>query len=441
MPDKPSASLHGRPVPSGRLSRLAKFGGMASGIAGGALFDGARRFARGERPRLEDLLLTPGNVRRVTDRLAEMRGAAMKIGQLLSMDAGDVLPVEFAEIMARLRADAEPMPKKQLQAVLDRQWGKGWEARFDYFSFRPLAAASIGQVHRAQTADGRDLAVKVQYPGVRRSIDSDINNVATLLRLVNLAPEGIDVAPLLAEAKRQLHEEADYQREAHCLRRFGELLADDPAFLVPTVHADLTTPDVLAMSYMPGRPIEELAAAPQPDRDRAAAQLIDLSLRELFRFRLMQTDPNLANYRFDPENGRIVLLDFGATREFSAEFAAQCRKLARAAFAGDEAGARDVLNAIGYFDADTAQHVREALTAIFMAATEPLRARCAFDFAETRLLDELRDRAEALAADRTVLPPPPVDTLFLQRKFGGIYLLARRLRAKVDVTSMIAGYL
>ncbi|GGE20270.1 ubiquinol-cytochrome c reductase [Aureimonas endophytica] len=411
---------------------------MAGGVAGGALLDGARRLARGERPRLGDLLLTPGNVRKVTDRLAEMRGAAMKLGQLLSMDAGDVLPPELAEIMGRLRADAEPMPKAQVQAVLDREWGRGWEARFDYFSFRPLAAASIGQVHRAMTADGRDLAVKLQYPGIRQSIDSDVDNVATLLRLLQLVPAGLDTGPLLAQAKRQLHEEADYVREATFLRRFGELLAEDPAFLVPTVHADLTTSDVLAMAYVPSRPIEDLAQAGQAERDRVATRLIDLAFRELFRFRLMQTDPNLANYRFDPESGRIVLLDFGATRAFPEEFAARYRRLAEAAVAGDAARAEAEMTAIGYFAGDTSPEIRATIIDIYMKGTEALRGGGRYDFADTRLLDDLRERAESLAANRAVLPLPPVDALFLQRKFGGLYLLARRLRARVDVGALLA---
>ncbi len=421
------------------MSRLARFGGMAGGVAGGVLMEGARRLAQGKRPRLGDLLLTPGNVSKVTNRLAEMRGAAMKVGQLLSMDAGDVLPAELAEILGRLRADAEPMPKAQVQAVLDRQWGRGWEKRFDYFSFRPLAAASIGQVHRAQTTDGRDLAVKVQYPGVRQSIDSDVDNVATLLRIVNIVPPGLDVAPLLAEGKRQLHEEADYEREGRYLRRFGELLVEDPAFIVPAMHDDLTTPDVLAMSFVKSRPIEELGQAPQEERDRIATRLIDLAFRELFRFHLMQTDPNLANYRYEPESGKIVLLDFGATRAFSPELGQLYRRLTEAAIRGDAAGAEAEMTAIGYFDGATAPDIREAVISMFMMGTEGLRTGGIYDFTDTAMLDELRTRAETLAADRAVLPLPPIDALFLQRKFGGLYLLARRLRARVDVGTLIAG--
>ena len=204
-------------VPSGRLSRLARFGGLASGVAGGMLAEGARQFSQGRRPSVGDLLLTPANAVRVTEQLAQLRGAAMKVGQLISMDAGEMLPPELSDILARLRADARPMPQVQLKAALNRRWGRGWESRFTRFDFDPIAAASIGQVHRAQTLAGEDLAIKVQYPGVRNSIDSDVDNVATLLRLSGLLPRELDISPLLGEAKRQLHEEADYEREGQHL--------------------------------------------------------------------------------------------------------------------------------------------------------------------------------------------------------------------------------
>jgi len=158
--------------------------------------EGARRMARGERPQLSDLVLTPANAMRVTEQLSRLRGAAMKLGQMLSLDAGDMLPAELTAILARLRDSAHHMPPAQLQKVLAAQWGADWRRRFVHFDPRPLAAASIGQVHRARLPDGRELAIKVQYPGVAESIDADVDNVATLLRLSNLLPASLDIAPL-----------------------------------------------------------------------------------------------------------------------------------------------------------------------------------------------------------------------------------------------------
>lgn len=152
-------------VPAGRIARLARLGSLATGVAGGMLAEGARQLAQGNRPSMGELLMTPANAKRVADELARLRGAAMKVGQLLSMDAGDLLPAELAEIFGRLRADAQPMPLLQLSKVLEENWGKDWKTKFRQFSLQPLAAASIGQVHEAHTQDARHLALKIQYPG------------------------------------------------------------------------------------------------------------------------------------------------------------------------------------------------------------------------------------------------------------------------------------
>ncbi|MEO0500939.1 MAG: AarF/ABC1/UbiB kinase family protein, partial [Pseudomonadota bacterium] len=264
----------GRAVPSGRLSRLGGFGRLAAGVAGGVAGEGIRRLATGERPKLGDLLLTPGNARKVADQLANLRGAAMKMGQMISMDAGDMLPAELADILARLRDNAQHMPPQQLNKVLVAEWGKGWRTRFQRFEPRAMAAASIGQVHRAIAKDGRPLAVKVQYPGVKESIDADVDNVTTLLRVSGLLPRELDMAPLLAEAKRQLHQEADYRREAREMARFAELLAGDDRYVVPLPADDFTTDRVLAMDFIDGAPIEALATAPQAERDRVMTVLI-----------------------------------------------------------------------------------------------------------------------------------------------------------------------
>ncbi|HEX8555978.1 MAG TPA: AarF/ABC1/UbiB kinase family protein, partial [Sphingomonas sp.] len=304
----------GRALPSGRVARLGAFGRLAGGVAGGMVAEGARRLAAGERPRMGDLLLTPGNIGRVADQLSHLRGAAMKLGQMISMDAGDMLPPELSDIMARLRNRAHHMPPAQLQKVLAEAWGKDWRSRFARFEAHPIAAASIGQVHRATMRDGRVLAIKVQYPGVADSIDADVGNVATLLRVSGLLSKELDVAPLLEQAKAQLHEEADYLREGEQMTAMGALLADEPDFVVPVLDRELTRPRVLAMSFVDGVPVETLVDAAQETRDSLMQRLIDLVLRELFVFGLMQTDLNFANYRYQPATGKLVLLDFGAVR-------------------------------------------------------------------------------------------------------------------------------
>lgn len=431
----------GLAVPSGRIARLSRLGGLASGMAGRMAIDSARAWAAGERLDRRALLLTPANAARIADELARMRGAAMKLGQLLSMEGGDVVPPELADILARLRSDAHFMPPRQLKRALAAEWGAGFPARFERFDVKPVAAASIGQVHRARTRAGQDLAVKVQYPGVRDSIDADVDNVGALVRLSGLAPRGLDLAPLLDEAKRQLHDEADYAREAALMRRYGALLADDPDFVVPQAAAELSTPRILAMSYLPGQPIDSLARASQAERDRAAELLVALTLRELFEFRLMQTDANFANYRHDPETGRIILLDFGAAREVPASTVAAYRTALRAALTDDRDGLEAAGRALGIVADDTpADHVVLLLDMMGKAGAV-LRRDAAFDFKTDPLPGEMREIGESLVLSGQVATIPPMETLMVQRKLGGIYLLCARLGARVALRPLVARYL
>ena len=428
-------------VPAGRMVRLGRLGSMAGGIAGGMALNGVRQLGRGQRPELRELLLTPANVRRIADELAQMRGAAMKIGQLMSMDTGDVLPPELSDILARLRADAHFMPPRQLKQVLNAAWGSDWLRDVRRFDVRPVAAASIGQVHRAWLKDGRALAVKVQYPGVARSIDSDVANVGALIQMSGLLPKGFDLAPYLDEARRQLHEEADYEQEGRYLAEFGALLAGAEDFAVPELHPDRTTREVLAMSFVEGTPIEEAADAPQAERDRIATRLIELLLRELFEFGLMQTDPNFANYRHEAGSGRIVLLDFGATRRFHPGIAESYRRLMAAGLTGDREAMRGAAEDIGFLRPGIAPAHAGRILGMMEMAFAALRAGPVFDFGATDLPRRMQAEGLALAEDGFVPPPLPMDALYLQRKFGGMFLLASRLRARVPLRALLDPYM
>ncbi|WP_226018771.1 AarF/ABC1/UbiB kinase family protein [Novosphingobium sp. FKTRR1] len=433
-----------RKVPAGRIARLSAFGQLAAGLAGGVAAEGARRLAQGERPRMADLLLTPANATRVTEQLSRLRGAAMKLGQMISLDAGDMLPPELTAILSRLRDSAHTMPPAQLESVLAQHWGKDWRRRFARFDARPVAAASIGQVHRAELRDGRVLAIKVQYPGVARSIDSDVDNVATLLKVSGLLPSTLDVAPLLTEAKRQLHEEADYLREAAQMTRYADLLADDPQFLVPRPLADLTGPTVLAMDYIAARPIDELADATPEARNAAIAALLTLTLRELFEFGFMQTDPNFANYRWLPGEGgaagRIVLLDFGAARAVPDHVAQGYRALLTAGLAGDHAGVRAAVQNAGF--ASTAQFERHgpALDAMIAVILRQVQRAQDFDFSDRSFVEEIRNNVQPVAADRASWHIPPAEMLFVQRKISGIALLSVRMKARVPLAALVGRF-
>lgn len=438
--NKQKQSYTSASVPSGRVSRLARLGGLATGLAGGMLAEGAKQLAQGNRPKVKDLLLTPNNAKRVAEQLAQLRGAAMKVGQLMSMDAGELLPPELTEILSRLRSDAKPMPLSQLAKVLEQNWGKGWNLKFKQFSFEPVAAASIGQVHSAHTKDGRHLALKIQYPGIKSSIDSDVDNVATLLRVSGLLPKAVDFKPLLEEAKQQLHAEADYAIEASWLNQYHELLGNQQAFQLPAVYEDYSTDNILAMSFVKGVPIESLVDASQQDRDRVASLLLDLLFREIFEFRLIQTDPNFANYQYNTDSKQLILLDFGATRAYSEKIAEAYRTLMQAAIEDDRASMMQAATDIGFFQADIKDSQREAVIDLFMQACEPLRHEGVYDFGNTNLASRIRDAGMHLSMEKDYWHTPPADALFLHRKLGGLYLLATKLRATVDVRALFMPY-
>lgn len=430
----------GLAVPASRLGRLSHLGAMTAGVAGNMALGGIAQLGRGQRPDMRSLLLTPANVGRIAEQLAKMRGAAMKIGQLVSMDTGDVLPPELAQIMARLRDDAHFMPPSQLKKVLSAQWHEGWLRDFAHFDVRPIAAASIGQVHRARLKDGRDLAIKVQYPGVARSIDSDVSNVGALIRMSGLLPKGFELDPYLAEAAQQLHEETDYIREAASLQQFHELLAGTQGFVLPKVYDDWSTKNILTMDFVAGRAIETVSEEDQDTRDQVMRKLVDLTLKEVFEFKKMQSDPNFGNYQYDRSSGETILLDFGATRDINEDISDIYKRLFKFGLLGDREMIEELIVSIGFINEKTSKDHRTQVLEMIELAFKGLRAPV-FDFADGSLTREIQVKGEALARDGYVPPVVPMDVLYLQRKFGGMFLLGARLRAKLPVAEMLAPYL
>lgn len=422
-----------RAVPAGRVARLGTFGRLVGGVAGGMVAEGARRLASGEGITARDLILTPGNVQRLTDRLSHLRGAAMKMGQMISLDAGDFLPEELSKILATLRDQANFMPMRQLDQVLKAEWGADWRKHFRWFNPRPIAAASIGQVHKALTRDGQELAIKVQYPGVAKSIDSDVDNVVTLLKVAGFAPPELEMEKLMAAAKKQLHEEADYQREGAQMQLYREQLADVPGFVVPRLHEGLTRSSILAMSFEEGANIEELGSEPAERRDEVFARLIRLVARELFDFGVMQTDPNFANFRYRRETGEIVLLDFGACRPVDPNVANGYRRMLEAGLKGN---AEQVLAATieaGFMMPIVAEKHPERVNRMIDIVINEMREDAPFDFGDRAFVPLLRDEGMAIAQDKDTWAFPPIETLFVQRKVSGTALLGARLKAKVNI--------
>jgi predicted unusual protein kinase regulating ubiquinone biosynthesis (AarF/ABC1/UbiB family) len=296
-------------------------------------------------------------------------------------------------------------------------------------------------VHSVNTKDGRHLALKIQYPGIRESIENDVDNVASILRWSGLLPKDMDFQPLFDEAKRQLSQEADYRQEAAFMRRYKFLLADRPEYTLADVHDDLSNENILAMTYMGGVPIESLTHAPQAERDDVMRLLMELLFREIFEFHLVQTDPNFANYRYDRQHKQVILLDFGATRDYSVAIAQGYRQLMQGALQYNRELMDQGAAQIGFFQEKIRPEQRQAVLDLFAQACEPLRFKGAYDFGNTSLASRIRDMGMALSMEQGYWHTPPADALFFHRKLGGLYLLAAKLRAKVDVQSLFTAYL
>ncbi|EPV1122682.1 ABC1 kinase family protein [Vibrio harveyi] len=430
-----------RSLPTHRISRFSKFASLATRVAGNVIAEGTKQIAKGNKPNAKDLLLTPQNIARLTDQLAHLRGAAMKLGQMLSMDAGDVLEPELADILSRLRSNADPMPAKQLNGVMESSLGTNWKAEFLSFNFKPIASASIGQVHQAYSDGGDNLAVKVQYPGIRKSIDSDVDNVGTLLKVVGLIPESVDYKGLLEEAKKQLHDEADYAREAQFAIRYHDALKDHPHFVVPKIHTESCSESVLAMEFIDGSPIEQIEHYDQNTRDFVMHSLLELLFRELFEFKMVQTDPNFANYLYIENTRQIGLLDFGATREYSERFSTGYRQAFASVVNDDEQGLNDALEQIGFFSTTIMPTQRQAILDLVKMACEPMLVDEPYDFRASGLAQKLREAGTILSMEQDYWHTPPADALFLHRKIGGMYLLAARIGAKVNIRQLVSPYL
>jgi aarF domain-containing kinase len=255
-----------------------------------------------------------------------MRGAALKLGQFLSIQDDNFISPELQVIFERVRQTADYMPEKQLRKQLDNEL-PNWETRFAEFDLQPFAAASIGQVHRAKTHEGNDVAVKVQYPGVAQSFNSDIDNLVMILRpFMARLPEQLFLPKIIDFARRELTRECDYERELEANIRMKEYFKHDEDFFVPAVYPDLSSAAIITSDFVEGDVIDriDVEALPQEERDFVGRALLKLCMNEVFVHRFMQTDPNFANFLYQPGSFKLNLIDMGACVGKSTFFAKSC---------------------------------------------------------------------------------------------------------------------
>ncbi|NEK85306.1 AarF/ABC1/UbiB kinase family protein [Blastococcus saxobsidens] len=321
-------------MPRGSVARTARLASLPLGAAGRATLGLGRRLS-GQSAETVNAELQQRTAEQLFAVLGQLKGGAMKLGQTLSVFEAAVpeeMAAPYREALTKLQEEAPPMPVRTVHAVLAQQLGGTWRQRFEEFDDAPAAAASIGQVHRATWRDGRDVAVKIQYPGAGTALMSDLNQLARFARLFSSLFPGLDVKPLIAELKARVIEELDYGLEADAQRAFAAAYAGDAEIAVPRVVA--SAPKVVVSEWLEGTPLSRIIAdGSREQRDRAGRLLAVLHFSGPQRAGLLHADPHPGNFRLMPD-GRLGVIDFGATARLPDGHPEPIGRLLRWALAG-----------------------------------------------------------------------------------------------------------
>jgi aarF domain-containing kinase len=403
---------------------------MGAGVVGRNTLAGIRKIGAGDERRKEiDRRTHEANAARIFDSMTQMKGAFMKLGQMLSLQA-HTLPEPYLRKLADLQWEAPPMHATLMRMQFRNETGRSPEEVYAEFESEPFAAASLGQVHRARLKTGEPVAVKIQYPGIDRSIDSDFGNLKTMLATIRLSREQYgEVWDAVEEVREHFHREVDYVQEADTVEEFRRLLRDRDDVRIPKVYRDLSTRRVLTLEFIEGKHLRDyLKTKPsQEERDRIGDRLLDLFFRQAFDFGLLHADPHPGNYLF-LDGGRIGLLDFGCSKKFDAAFIKEHRSLFKLPI-GDVEALEKHIRAFGILaDADPRrEEKRAALLRMQKLDISRFHEDRVFDFGDERHYREVTEGfRELIRLGMTT----PAYVLYVRAKMG-LYHLFHQLGSRI----------
>jgi predicted unusual protein kinase regulating ubiquinone biosynthesis (AarF/ABC1/UbiB family) len=340
-------------IPKSRVRRTAKIGGLAAGQAlrqVGTIAGNVARSKEGREAALERRHMEAAE--QIVTALGTMKGAAMKVGQVLSfLDTGLIPPEhrdEFQRKLSRLRDSAPTVTFKQMRKVIEQELDEPLDEAFDEFDEEPIAAASIGQVYRARLHDGRDVAVKVQYPGVAAAVRADLQNIGMILRLAKRIAPGLDPKTVGEEIRRRIEEELDYELEAQNQRQLARIHRGHPFIFVPDVITLLSRERVLVTEFVEGTGFEEVKGSPQADRDRMGEILFRFYFGCMYRHHQFSGDPHPGNSML-LSDGRVAFFDFGLFKRMPAGSVEIEMEVARAVIEGDKDSVMRLGTEVGFF--------------------------------------------------------------------------------------------
>ena len=411
--------------PSSRLARLRRLAGLGAQLGTDALARGVKRLAGAETSRLSE-----GAAERLVQTLGDLKGAAMKLGQVASMDP-DLFPPEVRALLARLQNEAPPMPFERVAAVLEEELGGTPEELFAVFEPVPMAAASLGQVHRARLHDGREVVVKVQYPGIDRALRSDIDNLGLVVKTMALAHRALDGRQYFHELAEELAHELDYSREGRLAREFARASAALPDVVVPEIVDERTSTRVLTMQYLPGQTLKAFLASRPDDAERF--RVSGLMIRAIHGAFLVDgtvhADPHPGNFLVMPD-GRLGVLDFGSVKRFSQAFFEGHRDMFRRVLENEPIDVVALVRQVGFTVDLPDDEARPLLENLLLVAGRVVRTD-QYDFANDTIAAETRKIVARHAGQLLKIRPPSEGVMFI-RAFGGLHQNLRLLGAHGD---------